>query len=71
MSISEEKFYLLEINESEERLFIINRMSLVTDPEIWPVDSMPRLMYEGDRDAPEYVINNPKMKMESIKLEMS
>nr|QBK93138.1 MAG: uncharacterized protein LCPAC403_02720 [Pithovirus LCPAC403] len=68
MSISEEKLDLLELNESEEKLFIINRISLVTDPENWPEDSMPRLMYEGDRDAPEYVINNPKMKRKSIEL---
>nr|QBK93881.1 MAG: uncharacterized protein LCPAC406_01950 [Pithovirus LCPAC406] len=68
MSISEEKFDLLELNESEERLFIINRISLVTDPEIWPVDSMPRLMYEGDRDAPKYIISNSKMNRKSIKL---
>nr|QBK94004.1 MAG: uncharacterized protein LCPAC406_03180 [Pithovirus LCPAC406] len=68
MSISEEKFYLLELNESEERVFIINKISLITDPENWPVNSMPRLMYEGDKDAPEYVISNFRMKMESIEL---
>nr|QBK92394.1 MAG: uncharacterized protein LCPAC401_00320 [Pithovirus LCPAC401] len=68
MSISEEKFDILEINESEERLFIINKISLTTDPENWPEDSMPRLMYEGDRNAPEYVINNPKMNRKSIEL---
>nr|QBK92393.1 MAG: uncharacterized protein LCPAC401_00310 [Pithovirus LCPAC401] len=64
----EKKFDLLEINESEERLFIINKVSLATDPENWPEDSMPRLMYEGDRDASEYVINNSKMNRESIEL---
>ena len=67
-TLDEEKFDLLEINESIERLFIINKISLVTDPENWPVDSMPRLMYEGDRDAPEYVINNFRMNRKSIKL---
>nr|QBK92388.1 MAG: uncharacterized protein LCPAC401_00260 [Pithovirus LCPAC401] len=68
MSISEEKFDILDFNESEERLFIINKISLVTDPENWPVDSMPRLMYEGDRDTSEYIINNFRMNRESIEL---
>nr|QBK92392.1 MAG: uncharacterized protein LCPAC401_00300 [Pithovirus LCPAC401] len=67
MSI-EEKFDILDFNESEERLFIINKISLVTDPENWPVDSMPRLMYEGDRDTSEYIINNFRMNRESIEL---
>nr|QBK92389.1 MAG: uncharacterized protein LCPAC401_00270 [Pithovirus LCPAC401] len=67
-TLDEEKFDLLEINESEERLFIINKILISSDPGNWPIDSMPRLMYEGDRDAPEYVINNPKMKRKSIEL---
>nr|QBK93029.1 MAG: hypothetical protein LCPAC403_01630 [Pithovirus LCPAC403] len=54
--------------ESKKRLFIINKISLVTDPKNWTMDSMPRLMYEGDRDASEYVINNPKMNRKSIRL---
>nr|QBK93864.1 MAG: uncharacterized protein LCPAC406_01780 [Pithovirus LCPAC406] len=59
---------LFEFNELEERLFIVNNVSLLTDPENWPENSMPRLMYEGDRDAPEYIISNSKMNKKSIKL---
>nr|QBK93028.1 MAG: uncharacterized protein LCPAC403_01620 [Pithovirus LCPAC403] len=67
-SISEEKLDVPELNESKQRLFIINKISLVTDPKNWPIDSMPRLMYEGDKDASEYVINNSKINRESIEL---
>ena len=64
-SEDEEKF---ESNESEKRLFTINGISILTNLENWPMDSMPLLMYEGDRNASEYVITNPKITEKSIGL---
>nr|QBK93849.1 MAG: ankyrin repeat protein [Pithovirus LCPAC406] len=48
--------------------FIINGIKIDVDPLEWPEDSTFRLMYEGDRNADEYSLNNPKISDESIQV---
>ncbi len=48
--------------------FVINGIEIDVDPLEWPEDSTFRLMYEGDRNADEYSLNNPKISDESIEV---
>ena len=49
-------------------IFIINGIEIDVDPHEWPENSTFRLMYEGDRNADEYSLNNPKISDESIEI---
>ncbi len=48
--------------------FIINDEILEMSPCAWPEGSTFRFMYEGDRNADEYKLVNPRLKKDSVRL---
>ncbi len=48
--------------------YVINNKVFDVDPKNWPIDSTFSLMYEGDRYANEFRLNNSGMTSESIQL---
>ena len=57
-----------EESEIGKRNFSINGIIITVDPTEWPENSMPRLLYEGDKKEDTYIISNAIIKKKTIKL---